>query len=105
MSAGASSNVADITERSIERSSPWFEDGNVILQAENFQFKVHRSILAQNSLVFRDMFSLAVSDDMDGQGCPIVSLYDSPSDVSHLLNAIYDRRRVYFIRISASNAY
>lgn len=33
----------------------WFDDGNVILQAESTLFKVYRGILAQNSSVFHDM--------------------------------------------------
>lgn len=33
----------------------WFDDGNVILQAESTLFKVYRGILVQNSTVFHDM--------------------------------------------------
>jgi BTB/POZ domain len=34
----------------------WYEDGNVILQAERRQFRVHKSVLSKHSTVLRDMF-------------------------------------------------
>ena len=36
----------------------WFEDGNVVLIAENRSFRVPKSVLARTSEFFRDMFSL-----------------------------------------------
>ncbi|KAJ6519013.1 hypothetical protein C8R45DRAFT_1204281 [Mycena sanguinolenta] len=38
--------------RSIDR---WFNDGSVVLQAGNTQFRVHWGVLAPHSSVFRDM--------------------------------------------------
>lgn len=42
-----------------ERAQPWYDDGNIVLQAELKQFRIHRSILSANSVIFKDMFSLA----------------------------------------------
>jgi hypothetical protein len=74
---------------------PWFNDGNIVIWAENTQFRVHRGVLSQHSVIFKDMFSLAapaagaeVVDD-----CPVVQLSDTAVDVQHVLNAIYENRR------------
>ena len=42
----------------VTRSDIWLEDGNIVLQAENMQFKVHRGLLARVSPVFADVFSV-----------------------------------------------
>lgn len=96
MSFGEPIYAANDTRGIVTQSSPWYDDGNVILQAANVQFKVHQSILGQNSAVFRHMLSLAVPEEMGDAGCPVIGLSDSASDVNHLLNAVYDRRYVQF---------
>ena len=88
----------------------WFEDGSVVLCAENMLFRVHMSLLSLHSVCFRDMFAIArprsqcaprlghdSQDAEDGDdelkefdGCPIVHLHDAAEDVAHLLNALYD---------------
>ncbi|KAF8145623.1 hypothetical protein K438DRAFT_1425906, partial [Mycena galopus ATCC 62051] len=35
----------------------WFEDGNIVIQAGNSQFRVYRGVLAKRSSVFQDMLS------------------------------------------------
>ena len=57
----------------------WFDDGNVVLIAENTGFRVYRGVLAKHSEIFRDMFllphpdsELAIEDTYDG--CPIVRM-------------------------------
>lgn len=45
----------------IVRSDIWQFDGNVVLQAENIQFRVHKSVLAANSVVFKDMFTMVIN--------------------------------------------
>jgi BTB/POZ domain len=70
----------------------WFDDGNIILQAESKLFKVHRGVLAKHSNVFQDMFSLPQPPNQptaEHEGCPSVMLADSELDVHHFLNAIY----------------
>ena len=38
-----------------KRSEIWFEDGNIVLEAEGTQFRVHRGILSLNSPIFNTM--------------------------------------------------
>lgn len=80
------------------RSDIWYEDGNVVLQAEGVQFRVHKSILAQSSSVFRDMFSFPQpppsDEDMMIEGCPVVHLTDSAEEVRYVLQAIFERKCV-----------
>ncbi|KAF7370389.1 BTB domain-containing protein [Mycena sanguinolenta] len=76
---------------SIKRSERWLDDGNVVLQAGNTQFRVHWSILALHSSVFRDMQGLPQPPDQPTvDDCPIVELSgDDPEDVEHILKALY----------------
>lgn len=75
----------------VVQSNIWFDDGNVILSAEGVAFKVHRGQLERHSEIFRDLFSLPQpADQPTFQGLPIVQLYDSPSDITFLLRALYD---------------
>jgi hypothetical protein len=74
----------------------WFEDGNLILQAENSLFRIYSGLLAARSSVFRDM--LAFPPPAEGnpmmEGCHIVSVYDSAKDMTVFLKAIMDSRCV-----------
>ncbi|KAF7370303.1 BTB domain-containing protein [Mycena sanguinolenta] len=75
---------------SMIRSELWYRDGNIVLQAENTQFRVHWGVLAQHSSVFRDMEELPQPPDQPTiDGCPIVELSDGPKDVENLLKAMY----------------
>ena len=79
------------------RSDIWYEDGNVILQAENIQFRVHRGILAQCSTVFRDMFSFPQPPSSDVEmveGCAVVHLSDTAEEVGYILKALCPQRCV-----------
>jgi len=70
----------------------WFDDGNVILQAESTLFRVFRGILSSNSPVFADMFSVpqpSTSIEMF-DSCPLIQIFDSAEDVKHFLKAIHD---------------
>ncbi|KAI8971161.1 hypothetical protein BD414DRAFT_426567 [Trametes punicea] len=78
---------------------PWFDDGNVILFAEDtasdaaVAFKVHRGVLARHSEIFQSMFELAtpISGDIElTHGCPIVRMHDRPTELSALIRALYD---------------
>lgn len=77
-----------------KHGDPWFEDGNIILQAEWTQFKVYRGILAKNSEIFKDMFAMplpAAGEELE-DGCPVVHLSDRAEDWHHVLGALFDRR-------------
>ncbi|KAJ7622199.1 hypothetical protein FB45DRAFT_753136, partial [Roridomyces roridus] len=84
------------TAEVIIRSKVWYSDGSVVLQAEMTQFRVHNSILAASSTVFKDMFEVGHApgdDDSKVDGQPLVHLYDdNANDVELVLMALYDRR-------------
>ncbi|KAJ7611820.1 hypothetical protein FB45DRAFT_1037458 [Roridomyces roridus] len=68
----------------------WFEDGNIIIEAGNIQFRVHRGILAACSAVFKDMLSFPQPVDAElVEGCPVVHLTDAPAEVTVFLKAIF----------------
>ncbi|KAH9830003.1 uncharacterized protein C8Q71DRAFT_717556 [Rhodofomes roseus] len=80
-------NLAD----ELIRSDFWFNDGNIILVVRGIAFKVHRGQLERHSEIFRDLFSMPQPpDQVLLDGCQWLELYDSPSDVLHLLSALYD---------------
>jgi hypothetical protein len=71
----------------VMRSDIRMEDGSIV-QAENTQFKAHRSLLSRASPIFSDMFS--ISQPSEGNevvdGCPLVHL-QTPlccGEVSHI---------------------
>ncbi|KAJ6456121.1 hypothetical protein C8R45DRAFT_914198 [Mycena sanguinolenta] len=81
---------ANRAENAPIRSTLWHKDGSVILQAANTQFRVHWSVLALHSTVFRDMEGLPQPPDEPAiDGCPIVELSDDPNDLEYLLKALY----------------
>ncbi|KAH8081297.1 hypothetical protein BXZ70DRAFT_632781 [Cristinia sonorae] len=77
----------------------WFTDGSIVLKADSVIFRVHMSILSRHSVFFRDMFSLpqppqpsssSCTQDEVLEGCPLITLQDSPDDLASLLVALYD---------------
>lgn len=95
--ADRDANVVEIMPQAV-RSEPWLEDGNVVLQAEGKQFRVHRSTLSLNSSIFRYMFGVPQPPE-EGEtveGCPVVHLSDSAEDVKIVLDAVFQRRCVNF---------
>ena len=80
----------------VRSTSYWFDDGSVIIQAENTQYRIHRSLLSRHSNVFKDMFSLpqpAMDPSPLSEGCPVVFLSDKATDLEHVLSVIYDSLR------------
>lgn len=72
------------------RSTPWFEDGNIVLETERVQFKVYKGILAANSAIFRDMFTIAQAQEVElADGCPVVHLADKPRYLEHIFHFAY----------------
>lgn len=68
----------------------WLPDGNVVIKAQNVAFRVHKSILALHSEIFRDLF-LASSPSPNSSGpmeiiddCPVIEVTDSANDLRHL---------------------
>jgi hypothetical protein len=64
----------------------WFSDGNVVLSAGAFAFKVHRGQLERHADIFQTMLSIPQPENTDYT----IRLCDSPTDVYHLLRALYD---------------
>lgn len=78
--------------QSITRSDIWFDDGSIVIQAEQTQFRVHRSVLAANSSVFKDLFAVPQPpDEPTVEGCPVVHLSDTAADVTYIVQALYLR--------------
>ncbi|RPD72815.1 hypothetical protein L226DRAFT_546843 [Lentinus tigrinus ALCF2SS1-7] len=73
----------------------WYEDGNIILVARDFEFRVFKGILADHSPVFKDMFSLPQPSESATAPCPVVDVTDTPEDLRHLL-------RVYMLKSGSS---
>lgn len=74
----------------IKRSSPWFKDGNIILETEGVQFKVYQGILAANSSVFKDMFDFGEAEDHLVENCHVVQLSDKAEDLRIVLESLHD---------------
>lgn len=75
----------------LDRGNIWYQDGSIILQVEKKYYRVHLSILAEHSAVFRDMFTIGEPDgELTYEGCPIVFLSDNAQDLEYLLRAIYN---------------
>ncbi|KAJ7119091.1 hypothetical protein C8R44DRAFT_707401 [Mycena epipterygia] len=68
----------------------WFEDGNLVIQAGNSQFRVYRGVLAARSSVFQDMLAFPQPPDSElVDGCPLVCLPDPATEVTVFLKAIF----------------
>jgi hypothetical protein len=68
----------------------YFEDGNVVISASNnvedpslVYFRVHKSVLSKQSVVFRDMFSLPSFSDTDNMydGVPLIYFHDDAKEL------------------------
>ena len=84
----------DALNESIIRSEVWFDDGNIVLQAENVQFKFYKGLLATYSPFFKDAFAIPQpqleqdSDTVDG--CQIMRLPDTAADVEYMLSFLLE---------------
>ena len=73
----------------------WFNDGNIVLVARSTAFRIYRGLLASQSDVFSDTFASSTSSpDETFDGCPVVHLSDSPSDLVHLLRVLLPKAQI-----------
>jgi hypothetical protein len=71
----------------------WFEDGNIILEADVTRYRVHKGVLVKHSSVFHEILSIPMSLDQElYDGVPVVRLPDFSGDVEYLLRALYESR-------------
>lgn len=88
--AGPAPNKPELSHHS---GDPWFDDGNLILEAGKTRFRISKGVLAARSPVFKEM--LLFPQPLDEElvdGCPLVHMHDAPEDVGYFLRAIYDSR-------------
>lgn len=73
-------------------SQPWYPDGNIIIQVDTTQFRVHKSVLSKVSQAFADVFSIGSEEASKTlHGAAVVELsHDNPSGVEAILTAAYD---------------
>ncbi|KAJ7185848.1 hypothetical protein C8R46DRAFT_1061907, partial [Mycena filopes] len=74
----------------VRSSKIWMPYGDIVLQAESTQFRVNRDVLARQSSVFKDMFSVPQPPyEPTIEGCPIVRVFDTAKDWELLLDVLY----------------
>jgi hypothetical protein len=68
----------------------WFKDCGLIIRAGDYVYRVSSDVLAMRSPVFRDMLGFPTPENEETlDGCPVVRLPDSSTDVTHFLRALY----------------
>ncbi|KAJ7458972.1 hypothetical protein FB451DRAFT_1097548 [Mycena latifolia] len=71
-------------------SDIWFEDGNIVIRAENTQFRVYKGTLCSHSDVLKQAIeNMEESKGVDG--CPLLRLSDCSTDVQCVLRTIFYR--------------
>lgn len=95
-------NEGSVLEEEPPKRSPdyWFDSGDVILQAEDVQFRVHREMLARHSNVFRDMFNIPQGENTNERvihDCPVVPVSEMSSEIEYILSIFYDNLKCVFV--------
>ncbi len=64
----------------------WFEDGNLIIVAQDVEFCVYKGPLVKHSPVFRDMLTLPQPAESSELGHrPVVPVPENPTSFRHFL--------------------
>ena len=80
----------DSDPSSLTRSNIWFADGNLVIQAEATQFRVHSSVLSMHSSVLKDFLKIPQPEDREtADGCPVVRMLDHAADLELVLPVLY----------------
>ncbi|KIY48672.1 hypothetical protein FISHEDRAFT_73415 [Fistulina hepatica ATCC 64428] len=72
----------------------WYNDGSLILRAEDMLYRIHRSLLAAQSSIFDELQQML---DVEIEGCPVIQVSDVADNWGQFLAAIYDPR--YFSKL------
>lgn len=84
------SSTESTNQQTEHHESLWYEDGNIVLQAQCVLFKVHRGILARQSDFFKNMFTLPGSGEAEGTDArPLPIPEVSSRGLGHLLMMLY----------------
>ncbi|KAJ6548103.1 hypothetical protein DFH09DRAFT_1366968 [Mycena vulgaris] len=79
----------DTTPKPVQKL--WFSDGSLVIKADHRLFRISGAVLAARSPIFRDMLAFPQPPDAEAiEGCPVVTLPDSATDVSYFLEALFD---------------
>ncbi|CAA7266034.1 unnamed protein product [Cyclocybe aegerita] len=86
------------TSEPVTTRSPslWFDDGNVVIQAEATRFRVYRSILSLHSDILADCFGLPQPEgEPTVDGCPLVHLSDTANEIQDVYGnySVYDHTK------------
>lgn len=77
----------------ITRSSIWFDDGTLVVQAETTQFKIYGGILAHKSEIFRDALGVPQPPSIERiDGVPLVHIQDKALHVELVFGIIFDEK-------------
>jgi len=69
----------------------WFQDGNVVFQAESNIYRLYRGILIKRSEFFKSVLSSdTITTIPQYNGCPFIRLDDSSKDATIFFKAIFD---------------
>lgn len=87
------------TQSILKNSSVYYEDGNIVIIAENVAFRAHRGVLSKRCEVFRDMFVVGrpCSSDETFEDCPVVRVSDLSKDWEAFLEVLYGYRYALFL--------
>ncbi|KAH9481024.1 hypothetical protein JR316_0005543 [Psilocybe cubensis] len=89
------SSFIGIPSQTARSAEFWFEDGNIIIQAEKTQFRVYRGVLSRHSVYFKNLFGEPESNDKClVDGCSVVRVSGTEVDWCKLLQAIHDFSQV-----------
>ena len=77
----------------------WYDDGNITIIAQGVGFRIYKGLLAAQSEVFHDLFSLALptpnpyrEDGAVPEDCPVLHVTDSAAEMHSLLEMLLDGR-------------
>ena len=79
----------------------WMSDGTITLVAEDVEFRIYKSVLAEHSPFFAQMFTLPQPDTPAAPhaSCPVVELSDNPEDLRHVFHALLPRKNARYSQI------